>query len=214
MPAQRPRSALSNQEDSDSPVAYSDSGSIGGSQILSPNSAASGTGASTTPLPVPQSAPPTHSPSFSPFHQSADVGRSIDDDYDSDESEGNYDKIDIMPIDREQPMPLPKATPTNQQHPRPPSADDVTTSSTPFSSSKDRSKTLPSMPGGRGRKGSEALSAAVSDLIKRCIFVGGVTRDYHWPRTDQSTTSASSEEFFVKVCTYDLFLAISAQLPF
>lgn len=36
---------------------------------------------------------------------------------------------------------------------------------------------------------SEALSAAVSDLMKRSVFVGAVTLEYHWP----------GEEFSVKV---------------
>ncbi len=106
--------------------------------------------------------------------------QSIDNEYVSDESDGNYDRIESLCIDRGQPMPLPKTMPTNQ-NPRP-----------------DGPMKGDGIDGGNKEgRGNEALSAAVSDLMKRCIFVGRVTRDYQWPRTDDGT---AGEEFSVKVC--------------
>ena len=43
-------------------------------------------------------------------------------------------------------------------------------------------------------RSDSALSAAINDLIKRCIFVSTVTQDHHW--------SGTGKEFSVKVCTH------------
>lgn len=193
---------MSAQEDSDSPLGYSDTGSIGGSQIISPSPSLSLAHRPATPtLTVPQSAPPTgQTPSFTPLHRRGNSGdvmtQSIDDDYPSDDSDGNYDRIDYHhSVDREQPMPLPKTTPTNPTQHRSSSDDPITINVPSSSSMKEEGVAwkkggVASKEGGGAGKDREALSAAVSDLIKRCIFVGELTQDYHWP----------GEEFFVKVC--------------
>lgn len=215
--ARRPTSAtIPIQEDSDSPVAYSDSGSIG-SQVFSPS-----------PIPMTLLAPPIHPPfsSSSPIH---DIGHDtnppihfLNPESDAYAVAGPDETLTksrpISVISREQPMPLPKDLP--QQDSNRLSSTGATPSNyggsvvaevkdtdlPPGVSDDTGDKNIQSLPRPQGKgarvhnsmslsRKSEALSAAVGELIKRCIFVAAVTEDYHWPNSG----SSSNGEFYVKV---------------
>lgn len=198
-------------EDSDSPVTCSDSGSIS-SQVFSPSAAPPST----------HVAPPTTyvSPSHSVEHDLF-LPDSERDPYalagqDDSISPQPFEKFRNISISREQMLPLPHELPrrpascvTNfspsslggsgahfpTDFPLPPRMLDdplpLPDEVPPTGVTSERKESSVS----QTSKGHEALSAAVSDLMKRCIFVGVVTKEHCWPNSN----SGSSTEFSVKV---------------
>lgn len=158
MPAQqRPRSALSPQEDSDSPIVHSDSGSIS-SQIFSPH---------------PQSVPSPSSFNTLPPSCGRGSGTFL--------SSRDLDIPALPPGDI-----LHRETEDRNPQSLPPG--DVTNLQTPSTEIEDSLRSQRSL-------NREALSAAVKDLLKRCVFVAAVTQDYRW----SGGSTGPNGEFSVKV---------------
>lgn len=186
--------SVATHEDSDSPITYSDSGSIS-PQVFTP------------PVPLPYATPTKVS---APSYDVTEMG----------ENSTLEPKYALL-VQREQ-MPLPP-----NEHPSTSGPSTFVGSNTHLARDFDhpalppltsdasllppagRGHHQPPLPGGgegeSARKApplkksdSEALSAAVSDLMKRSAFVGAVTLEYHWPGEGFSVKVSNIENCAMK----------------